>query len=325
MSTTTGRNPLGPVRSLVALPLAFLLFGCQTDTGLKNIEVTPENQEEIQKNIQSSHDLTVEEVRLLDAYLERQKQQTGSAALPTGKTVAQLIEDERVFRGESSPTKPGEAAAKDNPEPDEIPVAQDSIFADDEPDRDSRAAAAKEPPPPPPPTTAVLPSGTQIQARLEQPLSSKRNESGERVEMSLEEDLIVDGQLLAPSGSRVVGRLTNVKKSGRVKGRAQMSISLYQIWVGEEPEPYRLRSSTLAFEAQGSKKEDAKKVGIGAGLGAVVGAVVGGGKGAAIGGVIGAGAGTGAVLATSGDEVEFKIEQLFSFVLRDDVEMKIQR
>ena len=55
----------------------------------------------------------------------------------------------------------------------------------------------------------------------------------------------------------------------------------------------------------------------------MVGAIAGGGKGAAIGTAIGAGAGTGVVLATSGKNVEFEVEQLFEFVLEQGVKMKI--
>jgi hypothetical protein len=100
-----------------------------------------------------------------------------------------------------------------------------------------------------------------------------------------------------------------------------MSVALASIEVGQEV--YRIRTNTLAFEAQGTGKEDATKVGIGSGIGAVIGAIAGGGKGAAIGGAIGAGAGTGVVLATSGKEVEFGVEQLFSFQLDEDVEMQV--
>jgi hypothetical protein len=139
--------------------------------------------------------------------------------------------------------------------------------------------------------------------------------------MQLDEDLIVDGKLLAPEASLVIGRLTHVKKSGKVKGLAQMGIDLQKVFVGDEE--YSLKSNTLNYEAEATKHEDAKKVGIATGVGALIGAIAGGKKGAAIGTAVGAGAGTGAVLATSGDEVEFEVEQLFRFELERDLEMKI--
>jgi outer membrane lipoprotein SlyB len=100
-------------------------------------------------------------------------------------------------------------------------------------------------------------------------------------------------------------------------------MDLQKIVVGDEE--YSLESNVLSYEAEGSVREDAKKVGIGAGIGALIGAIAGGKKGAAVGTAVGAGAGTGAVLATSGDEVEFEVEQLFTFALERDVEMKIVR
>jgi hypothetical protein len=138
---------------------------------------------------------------------------------------------------------------------------------------------------------------------------------------TLEDDLLVDGKLVAPEGSKVAGRLSNVKASGKVQGRATLSVVLTRIEVGQEA--YGIQTNTLSFEAEGTAKADATKVGIGTGIGAVIGAIAGGGKGAAIGGAIGAGAGTGAVLVTSGKEVEFGIEQLFSFRLDQDIEMKV--
>ena len=56
----------------------------------------------------------------------------------------------------------------------------------------------------------------------------------------------------------------------------------------------------IAHEAEATKGEDAKKIGIGAGIGAAVGAIVGGGDGAAKGAAIGGAGGTGVVLATKG-------------------------
>jgi hypothetical protein len=56
------------------------------------------------------------------------------------------------------------------------------------------------------------------------------------------------------------------------------------------------------MQAEGTKKQDAAKIGIGAAAGAVLGEVIGGD--AAKGAVIGGAAGTGVVLATKGKQVE---------------------
>lgn len=62
----------------------------------------------------------------------------------------------------------------------------------------------------------------------------------------------------------------------------------------------------MSYEAEGTKADDTKKVGIGAGAGALIGGLLGGKKGAGAGALIGGGAGTTMVLTTAGDEVELR-------------------
>jgi hypothetical protein len=95
------------------------------------------------------------------------------------------------------------------------------------------------------------------------------------------------------------GSVTDVKQSGRVKGKASIAFRFSRLVVGGEV--HRIQTARVLREAQQNKRDDVKKGGIGAGLGAVVGGIAGGGSGAAIGAVAG---GTGTVLATKGREVE---------------------
>ena len=196
---------------------------------------------------------------------------------------------------------------------------------------ESKAIAAKQPvaqpapepePEPTPPTTATLSSGTALKVRLMESLSSKTTAEGAVFETELDEDLVVDGKLLVPEGSIITGKVTEAKASGKVQGRAQMALKLVKVTVDEEA--YEIRSNTLRFEAEGTGKKDATKIGLASGAGAVIGAIAGGGRGAAIGAVIGAGAGTGVTMATPGDEVEFRTEQMFQFELERSVEMRIR-
>ena len=304
------------------IPALLLLVGLAGSvactTSLQDVEVTSENQAELWEQLRKSNELTGEEMDLLQAYLTRQNLEEG-VQLPLGVSVREMIAEQRGFEQGTETPQEDQRASNDGSGPTSNP-GQDSGSSSSPPDR-SDPPEPEEPPPPPPPTTAVLPSSTTVKVRLEQALSSKTARAGEPFEASLDEDLVVDGHLLAAEGSRVIGRITNAKKSGKVKGKAQMSIRLDAIVA--DGKRYDLRSDTLAFQAQGSKKKDAKKIGIGAGVGAVIGAIAGGGKGAAIGTAIGAGAGTGAVLMTSGDEVEFGVEQLLTFKTKREVEMNI--
>lgn len=304
----SGAFTAGLAKVLAILLLFGLMSACSGSSDLKSVEITAENQAEIYDAIYNGNYLSGAELELLRAYLDRQDLDSG-AKLPTGKTIARMLEEQRAHeRGEELP-------------PERSSASNDTRSPFD--DRDEQGDSSKRPTPVAAPTTATLSDGSVIRVSLDESISSKRNSPGDTFEATLLDDLRSGDHLLAPAGSRVIGRLPHVKKSGKVKGRAEMTITLRSLRV--EGESYRVETNTLSFQAKDSKGDDAKKVGIGAAAGAVIGAIAGGGKGAAIGAGIGAGAGGGAVLATSGKEVEFNVEQTMEFKLSQGVEMKIVR
>ncbi len=184
------------------------------------------------------------------------------------------------------------------------------------------APAAQAPAEPPKPVYAVIPAGTRVEVRLLNAIGSAENKDGDRFTATLDQDLTADGKVVAPRGSSVTGKVISATPSGRVKGRANMAIALTEIQL--KSATYPLQTNTLSFEAEGTKKKDALKVGGGAGIGAAIGAIAGGGKGAAIGAAIGAGAGTATVLATKGKEVKLGAEDKLSFVLREDLQVRLR-
>lgn len=171
-----------------------------------------------------------------------------------------------------------------------------------------------------PAATLIVPAGTELRVRLAHSLSSATNQSGDEFEAILDHDLVVDDRVVAPRGSPLTGRLSDVVSSGKVKGRAKMTLNFTTLQVSDTP--YVIESDPISVEAEETVKEDAVKVGIGAGIGAVVGAIAGGKKGAAVGGAIGGGGGAAAVLLTKGNEVEFEAEQDFQFQLVQDLEIQ---
>ena len=100
-----------------------------------------------------------------------------------------------------------------------------------------------------------------------------------------------------------------------------MSLTLAQIRIGGES--YPLKTNSVSFEAEGTQKTDAAKIGAGAAIGAAIGAIAGGGKGAAIGAAVGGGAGTATVLGTKGKEVKLSTEQKLNFVLKNEVKVQL--
>ena len=147
----------------------------------------------------------------------------------------------------------------------------------------------------------TLPAGTALRLDLKSAVASDTSKVEDTVRATLRQPVVVDGQTVLPTGTEFVGTVTDVARSGRVKGRARVAYRFSSR--RHDSERYDITTATIAHEAESTKKKDAAKIGIGAGAGAAIGAILGGGSGAAKGAAIGGGAGTGAVLATRGDEV----------------------
>lgn len=169
--------------------------------------------------------------------------------------------------------------------------------------------------------TVRVPANTKLVVRIEQAIGSEINKPGDAVHLVLMEPLIVKGGVVAASGSEVIGRVTHVKESGRVKGRAAIGFTLEELKL-----PARsLALSTDDFYrvAPSTVKRDAATIGIATGVGALIGGLTGGGKGAAIGGAIGGGAGTGTVLLTKGKHVLIPVGGVFTFALQNALQFEI--
>ena len=146
-----------------------------------------------------------------------------------------------------------------------------------------------------------VPSGTELVLTLETAVSSETAKVDQPVRATVARPVVVSGMEVIPKGSPVTGAVVAAERSGRVKGRASIALRFNEVTVMKTP--YRITTERISRQAEATKGEDAKKIGIGAGVGTAIGAIAGGKKGAAIGAGIGGGAGTGAVLATRGKEV----------------------
>jgi hypothetical protein len=186
----------------------------------------------------------------------------------------------------------------------------------------SRSVAENPAPPVRQPRFVTIPSGTPLHVRLQDALDTGVNKSGDTFHAILDQDLRINGSLVAPRGSVAEGKLTQVDPSGRFEGRASMSIQLISLVIDRQT--YPVQTEILSFEGDSVGKKTVTKVGAGAGLGAIIGAIVGGGKGAAIGAAAGAGAGGATAAATNKKELRFEAEHQLSFALSRDMEVKLQ-
>ncbi|MFB3903601.1 MAG: hypothetical protein ACE15E_09120 [Acidobacteriota bacterium] len=164
----------------------------------------------------------------------------------------------------------------------------------------------------------TLPSGTAVQIRLTERISSESSWTGDRFDAVLDQDISDNGYLLARRGDPVVGKLVRVQNGGRDEGDL-IQLTLTELRSGNRT--YSLDTNDVIVRTKAGKDHDATIVGGSAGVGAVIGAIAGGLKGAIIGAAVGAGAGAATVLITDQDKVEFDPEQKFRFYLDRDVQM----
>ena len=144
----------------------------------------------------------------------------------------------------------------------------------------------------------VVPAGQEFDVRLQGSLSSETASPEQRFEAVTAVDLMQDGAVLIPAGSRVRGVVTAVKRPGRVDRVGSLELAFDQIAVRGRTYPIRAMA-TQVFES-GGIRDEAGTAGVGAGAGAIIGGLLGGLKGAVLGAVIGAG---GVVAATEGKDV----------------------
>ena len=171
--------------------------------------------------------------------------------------------------------------------------------------------------------TETIEAGTKIHIRLVDSVSSERDTTGKNFAATLDRPLMVNGKVLAPAGSTVVGQLTNVKDAGRVSGRASLTMALRKLVVNDKE--YDLKTPPLTFVARSTKKKDAAIIAGSSAVGAAIGAIAGGGKGAAIGAGVAGGSGTGYVLATKGEPVAYGPEARLTFTLSEQLVLPVLR
>src|SRR5262245_26996775 len=83
----------------------------------------------------------------------------------------------------------------------------------------------------------TIPSGTRFKTRLETPISSKLSEVGDKIIVSLLEPLVIDVNHTLPRGTEMTGKVTFVKRAGRVKGRAEVYALINELTTGYGSEP----------------------------------------------------------------------------------------
>ncbi|MGH9966626.1 MAG: hypothetical protein ACREBG_02170 [Pyrinomonadaceae bacterium] len=158
----------------------------------------------------------------------------------------------------------------------------------------------------------LIPRDAILLIELDSSLSTEASQRGDRFQ----------ARVMQPGeyqGAIVDGRVTRVKRPGKVKGVAELQLSFEQIrlvdgrlsnFSAEVVEVIDMGNRDVGgvdpeggVKGRDSTKDDVSRVGAATGIGAIIGAIAGGGKGAAIGAAIGGAAGTGGVLSKRGKDI----------------------
>jgi hypothetical protein len=182
---------------------------------------------------------------------------------------------------------------------------------------------------------AEIPKGTHVLLRMLNSISTRTAAEGTQVYLQTVTPVAINGEIVLPPGTYVQGSVSHAKRSGRVKGRAELGIRLETLtFAGGKAQKISPRLSAVDSGDTGQKVDeteslvkqsstvgkDAAQVAILAGSGAAIGGLAERTfKGAGIGAGAGTVVGLAAALLTRGNEVELHQGSTLDVVFDRDV------
>ncbi len=167
---------------------------------------------------------------------------------------------------------------------------------------------------------ADIPAGTHVLLRMVNSVSTKTAKAGDPVYLQTASPIALGGQMVVPVGTYVQGTVAEAKRSGRVKGRAEIALHLDTMTfasgksvtitphvdaVDSGQHEQKIADNEGTIKQGSTKMEDAGRIAILAGTGAAIGGLATQSVAdAGIGGGIGGAVGLATVLLTRGKEVE---------------------
>ncbi len=187
--------------------------------------------------------------------------------------------------------------------------------------------------------TLMIPSGTKVPVALKHAISTKGTRTGDAVYAETTFPVVANNRVLIPAGTYVQGRISEIQRGGRIKGRAQVLMhftiliypSGYTVTLPGSVDNAPGVDKTAVKDEEGTIRQDSQtgsKVGTvatTAGTGAVVGGLSQVGKGALIGAGVGGAVGTAIAMLTRGDDVKMDAGTTLELVVQRDVPLDASR
>jgi hypothetical protein len=168
------------------------------------------------------------------------------------------------------------------------------------------------------PADVNVPAGTNLAIRINQHISVKTSQVGDRFDGELVEPVVgPNDRVIIPKGTPVGGIIDASHKRGHFKGASILELRLTSLTLNGTR--YPLQTSDLTRTKKGKGKRSAAFIGGGTGLGMLIGGIASGGTGLLIGGLAGAGAGTAVGGLTGNRDIDIPSESIVRFRLADDL------
>jgi hypothetical protein len=148
--------------------------------------------------------------------------------------------------------------------------------------------------------------------RVDQTLSSDRNQAGDVFSVTLAQPLVANGFVVARRGQILSGRVAEAVKAGRVKGTSRLGLELTDLTLADG-QVMPVRTQLVQYSGGTSRARDATAIGSATGIGAAVGAAAG------------AAASTIGVLLTRGRATEVYPEETLTFRTMDPLTISTER
>src|SRR5450759_5003802 len=129
------------------------------------------------------------------------------------------------------------------------------------------------------PAEVTIKPGTFVTVRVEQELSSDRNQQGDIFNASLAQPIVVDGVVVAQRGQTVMGRVAEAMKAGRAQGTSRLALQLTGFTLADGTQA-NVQSQLVNRNGQTSVGRDVATVATTTALGAAIGAAADWGRGA---------------------------------------------
>jgi hypothetical protein len=170
----------------------------------------------------------------------------------------------------------------------------------------------------PVPAQITLPAGSIVRVRVNEKLSSDKNQAGDLFTATLVQPLIAKGLVVAQPGQNIVGRVSEAVRAKDGHGRSRLGLDLTELSL-VDGQQVPIRTQLIEYHRPTNNGRDTGVVVGTTAAGAAIGAVAGGGLGAGIGALGGVMAGAIGVVATRAHATEIHPEAILTFRTIDPV------